>query len=160
MAKPCSLCGADLIPSCCGCLNPACKNHVDKWKIATAGYEPPIEVKPAPVPKAVVAPAPVAEAPKSEFPKVDFFVKYFGGKKETNPNNQSWAAGFEFATKWEASTATEMLKEIDQVDKSFLDGSAWYEMTLSVKYWAKKESPVATGEVKKRGRPKKIKDPE
>lgn len=74
-AKKCSLCKtADLIPSGCGCLNPACHNFVEKWKSATAGYDPPIEVKPIssalpPAPAPVAAPEVKAETATEEPPK-------------------------------------------------------------------------------------------
>lgn len=57
-----------LIPSGCGCNHAGCSNHVDKWKPATAGYEPPKKVDPpkakvvAPEPTKTPEPAPVVAA--------------------------------------------------------------------------------------------------
>ena len=49
MAKKCGVCKTgDLIPSGCGCDNKECSNFVEKWRPATAGYEPP---KPVEAPK-------------------------------------------------------------------------------------------------------------
>lgn len=149
-----------VIPSGCGCNNAECSNHVDKWKPATSGYEPP---KPIALPKIVpIAPA-AAQIALPAIPKVREpvapafslpadFIGYFGPKAKENPNDLSWSDGLEFANKWQAvfdnpSAAPDLLKDLAKVDQSYLAGTGWNEMSIAVNRWAAPK--------KKRGRPRK-----